>query len=178
MVTRCTLWWTDLTREPVRLECLLPAEIHRAERLAHAPARRRFLARRTWLRWVMDSHAVRSWADTLRCDPDGRLHLDPGMAWSASSAADLAVLLLTGDAGPAGVDVELRTTTHQDPRTWTRQEATLKALGWGLERLPDLGLDPARHLPPGLTLYDHELPEGFLATACRLPPVIADGRST
>ncbi|MFG3497976.1 4'-phosphopantetheinyl transferase family protein [Streptomyces sp. NPDC047928] len=136
---------------------------------------------------------------------------EPGLHFSLSHSGDLALVALA--AAPVGVDVErvpesrtvaettrslhvrevaeLRALPADErpsafARAWSRKEAYLKGLGFGLSRDPSLdymGTGPApvagQDGPAGWTVRDVRVPEGFAAAlAVGTPPPVsgADGR--
>lgn len=160
----CSLWYAPLGDEPApaQLECLSDDERERAGRFLLERDRRRYLAAHVALRTVL---AAQLGSDPARLvferGPFGKPRLrGPRLRFSLSHSEDLAVIAVDREA-EVGVDVEMlrdvdpalaeqvctateRRQIEADPAhrarafltCWTRKEACLKALGWGLNAEP------------------------------------------
>lgn len=167
---------------PARADWLTPEELARASSLADPVARRRLLARRTWLRQVLArSLDAEPGSLRLRC-PAGRPVLDGGPSFSAAASHDLALVAVAEGLCRLGVDVE---STGRFPlarqalglprlgqavRAWVRAEALLKADGLSLAALDRSAarLLATRNRNHGLRLLDLSLEGGRGAVAAPL----------
>jgi len=155
------LEWVDTAVEPVGIGTLDPGERARAARFRFERDRRRFVARRLFLRGILAEHlGVEPAGIRYRTTGNGKPELaDAALAFSTSHADDLAIVAVVA-GGEVGVDIErmrpmrdaldiagrfftAREVEHLQSRDgagrsaaflrlWTRKEAYVKLLGRGL----------------------------------------------
>jgi 4'-phosphopantetheinyl transferase len=162
--TEIEVHWTCLDEYPPTedLACLDRDEIERADRFRIDRDRRRYIARRRWLRERLAARVGRpSGRIEIRSDPGGKPHLaDHSIAFSAAHSNGIALLAI-GDVATVGCDLEwrdpdadiapitalfsdveqsalarlaARDRSHGLYLAWTCKEAFLKATGEGLTR--------------------------------------------